>query len=135
MKNKFRLKTYKTQRSLIMNQKSLLIFILLVGILSCTNDNQEEFYNATECDTSDITFSATIKPIIDNNCKSCHQAGSASGILLVSYSDIKTRVDDGSLMGAIKHQSGYSPMPQGGKLDDCTISKLDAWINNGALNN
>ncbi len=115
--------------------KLLFILIFSLGIYSCTNDNQEEFYDSELCDTSNITFSAEIKPILDRNCKTCHLAGSSNGITLVTYSDVKKYVDNGRLMGAIKHQAGYSAMPQGGKLDDCTISKLDAWIKTGALDN
>lgn len=111
------------------------IFSVLLSLSSCANDNQEDFYEQLQCDTSNITFSATIDPIIDRNCKSCHFSGNGTGVTLVSYNDIKALVDNGSLMGAIKHQAGYSPMPQGGKLDDCTISKLDKWISDGALNN
>lgn len=117
--------------------KHTLLTFLTIALLisSCSNDNQEEFYDAAECDTSNVTFSATIDPIISRNCKSCHGVGNGTGITLVSYSDIKKHVDNGKLMGSIKHLPSYSPMPQGGKLDDCTISKLDAWIANGALDN
>ena len=38
--------------------------------------------------------------------------------------------------GSIKHDSGYKAMPQNAtKLDDCRISKVEAWITAGALNN
>ncbi|WP_430933722.1 hypothetical protein [Saccharicrinis sp. 156] len=111
------------------------IFAITIALTSCVSDNQEDFYESVECDTSDVTFNGTIDAILDRNCKSCHFTGNGTGVTLVSYSDIKTHVDNGSLMGAIKHQPGYSPMPQGGKLDDCTIAKLDAWISDGAPNN
>ncbi len=113
----------------------LVLIAFLVGLSSCSSDNQEEFYNA-ECDTENVTFSATVKPIIDRNCKSCHSAGNASGgVALDTYTSIKSNVDNGSLIGSIKHLPGFSPMPLGGKLDDCTIAKIDAWINDGALDN
>ena len=128
-----RLKRNNHRKLITMKRTTLFIVTLMLGLYSCTSDNQEEFYDSAKCDTSKVTFSATVDPIIANNCKSCHSVGSSNGVTLVAYSDIKKLVDNGRLMGSIKHQAGYSPMPQGGKLDDCTIAKLDAWINDGAL--
>jgi len=40
------------------------------------------------------------------------------------------------LMGTIKHESGWSPMPKNGnKLSDCKIQKIDRWILDGTPNN
>ena len=37
------------------------------------------------------------------------------------------------LIGAIKHEPGFVAMPQsGGKLEDCDIEKMEAWIAAGA---
>ncbi|MDP4933751.1 MAG: hypothetical protein NWR30_03495 [Salibacteraceae bacterium] len=89
------------------------------------------------CDTSNVTFSAFVNPLIGQQCLGCHNASSANGgINLQGYTNVKTYVDNGKFLGSIKHTSGYSPMPQNqAKMDDCTIAKLEAWINNGALNN
>ncbi len=117
-------------------KKLFIVSSFTVLILSaCSNDNVEEYYSTKECDTENVTYSGTINPVIDRNCKSCHYSGNGSGVTLESYTDIKTNIDNGRITGAIKHMPGFSPMPQGGKLDDCTIAKIEAWINNGALNN
>ncbi|MBU3928662.1 MAG: hypothetical protein KKB74_12720 [Bacteroidetes bacterium] len=45
-------------------------------------------------------------------------------------------VNNGSLMGAIRHESGWSPMPKNtNQLDDCTIRKLEIWVANDTPNN
>lgn len=92
--------------------------------ISCTKDNAQEYSGGIECDSIDVSFSATIDPILDRNCKGCHFNGNATGITLASYDDIKKIADNGKLLGTIKQISGYSPVPQNGKLDDCNISKI-----------
>ncbi len=110
-----------------------LFFLLL--ITSCSYDNEEEFYNTDECDISAVTFSETIDPIIDRNCKVCHYSGNATGVTLETYDNILEEALEGKLLGVIKHAPGYEPMPKGGKLDDCSILKIETWINDGSPNN
>lgn len=89
------------------------------------------------CDTNNVSFSAFVNPLIGQQCLGCHNTSSPNGgVNLQGYSNVKTYVDNGRFLGTIKHTSGYSPMPQNqAKMDDCSIAKLEAWINNGALNN
>ncbi|MBE0638078.1 MAG: hypothetical protein IH598_06145 [Bacteroidales bacterium] len=90
-----------------------------------------------ECDSVNVTFSATIWPIIQNRCYGCHSGGSPSGgISLTNHTDLVAVANNGSLMGAIRHEQGYSPMPKNGaKLSDCNISQIQKWINDGTPNN
>lgn len=103
----------------------------------CYYDVEEELYPKTDCDTSAVTYSATVQPIISNRCYVCHGAGINLGnVTLEGYDNIKNYALNGDLLGAIKHQPGYSPMPQsGGMLPDCEIQKIEAWIAGGALQN
>lgn len=112
----------------------LFLLTLLTIVISCTTDNAQEYYGGIECDSINVTFSATIDPILERNCKGCHFNGNGTGVTLVSYDDIKKAADNGRLLGTIKHLPGYSPMPQDGTLDDCSISKVESWVNNGAPN-
>jgi len=90
-----------------------------------------------ECDTDNVSFSAFVKPIIESHCQGCHSGNTPSGgIDLTTHSNIQIYANNGRLHGAIAHQAGFSPMPQGGaKLDDCTIEKIKSWIDSGALDN
>ena len=88
----------------------------------------------------DVSYSFTIKPVLQSNCYTCHSNANASGfganIRLEDYNDVKAVSDDGRLLGSIRHESGYSPMPKGGsKLSDCTILQIEIWIENGSQNN
>lgn len=120
-------------------KKILLIFTLLIFVLySCKYNNEEELYPSAEgCDTTDMSFNDDIKPILSAHCFSCHDNSNAStigaGIAIEDYGDVKKRADNGSLLGAIKHTSGYSRMPLGSsKIDVCKIVKIEAWVNDGA---
>lgn len=118
----------------------LILLFFSILLIRCQYDNEEELYGGSDnCDTSNVTYSQTVKPILTNNCYSCHSASNANsfgeGINLETYSELITVANNGRLLGAIEHSSGYDPMPLGGnKLDDCTIEKIKAWINNGATN-
>ncbi len=98
--------------------------------LMCDNSGQG-------CQTTNVSFAATIKPIIEVNCQGCHSGGAPSGgIDLSNYAGIKARAESGQLLGSIDWQAGFSRMPQGGaKLDQCKIDQIAAWIAEGAPEN
>ena len=119
-----------------------IIFALTIFVLqSCTYNNEEELYPSTEeCVTTDMSFSTNIKPVLTSACLLCHSNANSStiggGIAIEDYTDVKFYADNGSLLGVMKHTSGYSPMPKGGsKIDDCKLNQIEAWINEGAKYN
>lgn len=121
--------------------KSILILALAL-LAACYYDSEEKLYPvvASGCDLSGITFTASVKPILQASCWSCHsntQANSSGGgVRLENHADVQTIAKSGKLMGTVKHASGYQEMPLGGgKLSDCEISQLQKWIDNGTLNN
>lgn len=109
---------------------------------SCYYDSEEYLFPTanTNCDTTQVTFSASVQPILQNSCLSCHSnnvsASLGGNIKLQDYSDVKIQADNGRLFGAIAHLNGVSPMPKGGqKLDDCKINVIKKWIDLGAPDN
>ncbi len=116
-------------------------FVTFVTILllsaSCYYDNEEALYPSlnSACDTTNVTFSGTIVPILSNNCFSCHSNFTSSfggNIRLESFADVQA--NSARLIVAIK-QTGAKPMPPSGKLKTCSISQFDIWIRNGTPNN
>ncbi len=89
------------------------------------------------CDTTQFTYAAVIKPIMDNKCAGCHKAGNLGGNVDVSnYNGTKVVALNGKLLGSISHQTGFSPMPKNSaKLSDCEITQVRRWIAAGSLNN
>lgn len=100
--------------------------------------NQGALNNSCDdCDTTDVTFSQVISPIIQNFCEGCHSAASPSGgILLTNYSEISTQALNGYLFGTVNHETDYVPMPYNQpKLNQCQIDQLRIWIEEGAPDN
>lgn len=117
------------------------LFLLIASITGCYYDTEEKLYPdiSSPCDDTIVTFSGTVKSIL-NACQTCHSTSDAvssgGGIKLENYADVVKTVTNGKLMGSIRHETGYVPMPNGGgKLSDCEISQLQIWIDNGTLNN
>lgn len=120
--------------------KSLLIISGLLSFMalsSCYNDNYATLYPSGTCDTTNITFTADVLPVINANCTGCHSGGNPAGnILLVNYKDVVASLKTGRLMGSIRHDPGYSAMPKGGsKISNCDIAKITNWINQGSPDN
>ncbi|MEQ8625312.1 MAG: hypothetical protein RJQ00_00225 [Vicingaceae bacterium] len=110
-----------------------LLFICL--LTSCYYDNEEELYpNAPECDTTVVTFSVDVQPIISASCaiSGCHVAGGTGSGNFQTYSGIKSKVDVGSFMNRVIVQQN---MPPNGDLSSCELEQLKIWIDEGAPNN
>lgn len=117
---------------------ALIIFVIVLISNSCYYDNEEYVYpNPTACDTTSVTYSLTVAPIMTANCNGCHSSSAPSaGIITDSYAGLQPIIADGKFRGAINHLPGFSSMPQGGnKLSTCDLAKIDAWLNAGAQNN
>jgi len=115
--------------------------VIVVGIAASCTKKSEDVLKAQQgggtCDTSNMQYTANVLPILQANCYSCHANGIVNGgVTLDGYSNVAIQVSNGNLVGAITHAPGYVPMPfDGGKLSDCDIAKIQAWINEGAPDN
>ena len=114
------------------DQIALISKWILQGAKELTCDD-----NAGTCDTTNVTYSGYVAPLLSAYCVGCHSGGAPSGnILLNSHASVQTLAFDGRLMGAITWTYGFSQMPKGAaKLSNCKISKIKAWVNDGAQNN
>ena len=115
-----------------------IVFLLMAGILAgCYYDSEEELYNCA-IDPATMRYSTTINSILTSyGCIGCHSGPSPSGTInLSTYSGVNAVASDGRLHGAINHEPGFEPMPQGSsKMNACDIRKIKAWIDAGAPNN
>lgn len=89
------------------------------------------------CETTDVSFSATLQPVLNTQCVGCHGDAIANvGINLEHYEGVKAIADNGQLVGAINWATSFEAMPQGGaKLSQCVIDQVVSWINDGAPDN
>lgn len=105
--------------------------------VSCYYDNEEALYPTLSnlCDTTNVTYSGTIAPILNNSCLTCHSTPATGGsILLTSYAEVVASAP--RITGSIKQLANFSAMPKNsGKLKSCSITQWDIWVRNGMLNN
>lgn len=117
----------------------LLSYFLLTLVIACSNDNEEDLLGNAECNTENVSFSATIAPIMNNSCaiNGCHDANTRrSNYDLSDYNGVIRGIDRGKFLASIRHDSGTAPMPKSrNKLPQCDIDKIASWINAGAPNN
>jgi hypothetical protein len=87
-----------------------------------------------DCDSVNVTYAQTIKPIIEANCFSgCHNGQNPlSGVLLETYEQVKAKTDTGTLMVRITQNpsSSFAPMPPAPaeRLSTCQIGQFQRWI-------
>lgn len=94
--------------------------------------------NLGPCDSTSVSYSSSIVPILQNKCVGCHTTATSTNgfIALTGYADVQLVVQTGQLLGSVTHDPSYVAMPDGGpQLNNCEIAKIRNWINEGANNN
>ncbi len=129
-------------------KKNIILFslaaLIVLIIAACTKASEDVLSaqnggRTNTCDTTGVIYSTTVVSILQANCYSCHGTTTntgSGGIVLEGYSNLEKWAANGYLIGDITHAPGFVAMPfNGGKLSDCEISQIQAWINQGTLNN
>jgi hypothetical protein len=113
----------------------LLLPAMALTLTGCYYDNEEELYPNSFCDTTAVTWSLTIEPLIQAECAipGCHVPGSQLPDLS-TYTGVKSIADDGRLRGVTIDGSPFI-MPSSGKLPYCRQQEIQAWLDAGAPNN
>jgi len=88
-----------------------------------------------KCDTNNFTFSTGVWPIVQTNCKGCHSSSTTENgnHQYNNWNDIVADSEAfwGSLLGV-----DYTLMPKNTSgLNDCQITTIRKWLDNGAPNN
>ena len=128
------MKTPKLMRITLKTTLALLMGIMIL-FPACSSDSEDEV--APDCNLENVTYSATIAPIMQQHCNSCHAvANPSAGIVTANYEGLKVIALDGRLTGAVNHEQGFSPMPQGqAKLPQCPRDQIAVWVDDGAPEN
>lgn len=120
-------------------KKSFIYLIILIVATGCYWENEETLFpDSGLCDTLLVSFSEDVLPILTNNCFGCHSNLNAPdftfGIAFEDYEDIA--FSSNLIVGAIKHSDGFPQMPKNrAQLDTCQINTIEAWVNQGTLEN
>lgn len=120
-------------------KRSFFAFLSLLLLLSsCAFDKEEVIFPEDplkNCDTLNVSYAATVKPVMDTQCATCHSLSLATGgVVLEQYSDVKPYADSGQLVSVLEYNSEIK-MPTTGKLPLCDIAKIRSWVRDGALDN
>jgi hypothetical protein len=117
------------------------LFLILSMYSSCYYDNEEALYpnNTKPCDTSNVTYSLSIAPIMATNCNVCHNKTMLSGSVVTDnwfdLNKVALELDSTRLLNAVEW-TGFVQMPKGGnKLPDCDLAKIRIWVHAGAPDN
>jgi len=116
----------------------VVILLIMLMYSSCYYDNEENLYpnNTQPCDTSNVTYSQSIAPILAANCNICHSTVLHSGGWVTeNYEGIKVLVNNGKLLPAVEWTGPVHMPKDGNKLPGCDLAKIRIWLNAGAPNN
>ena len=132
--------------------KKIAVLVLIILILqACVYHNLEELSPAAVCQNDTVvfvSFSKHIQPVLTTQCAiaGCHSIKDHQGNLTldasVSYSELTKSgsgyVDTINPRYSVLYSSIVSesnPMPPTGKLDPCTIDRIEKWMLQKAKNN
>jgi mono/diheme cytochrome c family protein len=112
---------------------------LIGGLIACAS----AALAATSAPDSPDFFEARIRPVLANNCFSCHAASQLGGLRVDSRESILKGGKSGAamvpgdpdkslLIQAVRQTNPKLKMPMGGKLKDQEIEDLAAWVKAGA---
>ena len=106
----------------------LFVSLLVFALASSCNDDETA---GGDCNNPEPSFSADIRPIIDNACalSGCHVAGFANGDY-TTFDGVKENVDDGSMRIQVVVTMDM-PLANGIGPDELTqeeIDLFDCWL-------
>ncbi|MBK7382847.1 MAG: hypothetical protein IPI81_05855 [Flavobacteriales bacterium] len=116
-----------------------LLLVLFAATLllapGCYYDNEQALYPDSFCDTTMVTWSLAVQPIIQGECAipDCHVPGIQAPDLS-SYTGVKTAADNGSMRGVVVNGDPII-MPPTGRLPKCRQETIRAWLDAGAPDN
>lgn len=114
-----------------------LVGLLVIGLQSCYSDNKEDLYQnivTGDCDTTNVTYSSTVAPILATQCATsgCHNSTTRqSGYDFSNYNDAM----GGATRIIARTNDAQRPMPPSGLIASCDRQQLEVWVNDGAPNN
>ena len=113
----------------------MVVWIGLSALSGCYYDNAEDLYGTTPCDATVVTWTADIQPLLQAQCVSCHSGASPSGGK--DLSTLCPSKDPSRWRSESSEQACGGSPPHATKrpLSTCSLTKLDAWVAAGALEN
>ena len=119
--------------------KLLPLFALLFIVPSCGDDDSPD---PTTCDTENITYTNFVGDVLSESCTfaGCHFSGNMAIGSLTTYDEASNFLNEATMIDALRRVGGdVASMPRDtatgmateNALPDCTIDKIEAWLNAG----
>ncbi len=105
--------------------------VAIIFLVSCERDEIIKVGGiGPNCDTNNVSFQQFIQPLIDRNCKGCHNSSKQfGGVNLESYISIKAVAQSGKLVNSLYRNMGAYIS------SECDKAKIQAWVNQGLKDN
>lgn len=105
----------------------LVLSLISFAVLGCSNDSESDLTNPV---SGDVTYSGTVKAIVDQNCIECHRQPPINGapMPLLTYDNVKDAVLTRGLVARISSTDPTFLMPYGRtRLPQAKINQIIAW--------
>jgi len=126
----------------------LALFGALTSVLAaCSYTNSYEPPAPCNLPTT-VSYQVHVLPILTKNCYSCHSAQNYKSLTsntfnMEDFTQVKYYANPANginnvsyMVGNIRHDPGFVAMPNnGGKISDCEIATIKAWVDAGAPSN
>jgi len=106
------------------------ILLGLMLFVSCEYNVENEDLIIDSCDQA-VSYIATIRPLIDNNCMPCHNGDGS----IPQAPNLTALTGVQGIAGLIRDVTQSRRMPQNGTITDAEIEAIRCWVENGALDN
>ncbi|HEU4497017.1 MAG TPA: cytochrome c [Flavobacterium sp.] len=114
-------------------KRTLPLIALLCLAASCTSDSLSDL--SEKIDSSNISYAQNIRPIMQNNCLSCHGAVPSNGAQasLATYEGVRQAILNENMISKISRAEGTpGAMPLGGpRLPQPQIDLIVQWSQTG----
>ena len=117
-----------------MFKKNKILLCFFIVAVSCNNNSEDDLTIPSNTNLT-VTYTNSVKSIIDNNCVSCHGNTSPNGGLsLTNYNQVKNAMLNNGLVDRISRLSGDPQlMPTSGRMPQQTIDLVAKWNTDGLL--
>lgn len=114
--------------------KALNFFIILMIICSIGFSCESSTYEEISGEIANPTYTFSVKPIVANNCLSCHSLAGGQSPTMETYTQFREATETGNVICRIDDQSCGAVMPQSGRMPQVNISTIKKWAANGFPN-
>jgi uncharacterized membrane protein len=109
------------------------IFILMITFYVGFSCDSSTYYQISG-EVANPTYTSNVKPVIENNCLSCHSAAGAQYPIMETYVQLRDATEIGAVICRIDDQSCGAVMPQSGRMPQTSINTIKKWAANGYPN-